>query len=233
MVKDVSFSICIPALNEEENLKNAFQNLVRSLSTYVKNLEIIIVDDGSNDRTLQIAEGIAKEYSQVKVIRHNRNLGIGVCYRDALSIAKGEYFTWFPGDHENSAEQFIACLPHLNQDTVVSYYHIGGDNRLFLRRILSRVYIWIINKYFRLNLKYYNDLTVFPINKLRSFSLVANGSFLFAESLIKAAKHGCRIIELPAHLRGREKGKSKTFSFGSFLCMIKDICRIFIRKVKV
>ncbi len=226
-------SICIPAFNEENSLRQAVEELISTLSGRVKELEVIIIDDGSNDYTLQTAEEIAKEYSQVKIIRHNRNLGIGVCYRDALSIAKGEYFTWFPGDHENSAEQFIASLPHLNQDTVVSYYHVGGDNRLFLRRIISRIYIWIINKFFRLNFKYYNDLTVFPINKLRSFSLVANGSFLFAESLIKAAKHGCRIIELPAYLRGREKGKSKTFSFGSFLCMIKDICRVFIRKVEV
>jgi len=232
MERSIRISVCIPAFNEENSLKEATEELLSAISSRVKELEVIIVNDGSIDSTPRIAEQIAKEYSQVKVIHHKRNLGIGACYRDALTLAGGDYFTWFPADHENSAEQFIQCLPYLNQDTAVSYYHIGGDNRLFLRRILSRIYIWIINKYFRLNLKYYNDLTVFPINKLRSFSLVANGSFLFAESLIKAAKHGCRIIELPTPLRGREEGNSKTFTFGSLLRMTNDIYRIFMNKLE-
>lgn len=232
MKEDFSISICVPAFNEEKSLRETVEDLFLTLSTYVKELEVIIVNDGSNDATAYLAEQIAKEYPQVKVIHHKRNLGVGVCYRDALAIVHGDYFSWFPADHENSAEQFIQCLPYLRQDTIVTYHHLGYDHRPVLRRMISRVYTWIINKYFHLDLKYYNGLTVFPINKLRSFSLTANGSVIFAESLIKPAKHGCRIIELPTPLRGREKGKSKTFTFGSLLRMINDIYRIFMNKLE-
>ncbi len=129
MPQEVTLSVCIPVLNEEKTLKAAVDDLITNLSTYILRLEIIIVDDGSTDSSFQITEQIAKDYPGIKVIRHKRNLGIGVCYRDALVIAQGDYFTWFPADHENSTEEFIKCLAYLNKNTIVTCHHRGQDAR--------------------------------------------------------------------------------------------------------
>lgn len=228
MAKDISISICVPAFNEEKTIREAVEDLFKTLSSYVRNLEIIIVDDGSTDSTPQLAEQIVKEYPQIKIIHHKKNLGIGSCYRNALAQAQGDYFTWFPSDHENSAEQFIQCLPYLRQDTLVTYHHLGYDHRPFLRRRISRIYTWIINKSFHLDLKYYNDLTIFPTSVLRFIPLVTNGFVFFAESLIQAIQYGCRVVELQAPLRKRDRGKSKTFTFLSVIRMINDLLHIFI-----
>lgn len=133
-----------------------------------------------------------------------KNLGIGSCYRDALKNAQGDYFTWFPGDYENSAEEFIQCLPYLSKDTIVTCHHLGYDNRLFIRRFLSCSYTWILNKYFHLHLKYYNGLTIFPSSKLRSFPLISNGFAFSAESMIRAVQCGCHVVELSTPLKTRK-----------------------------
>ena len=235
MKANLSISVCVPVFNEAATLKEAVKDLYLTLEPCVLSLEIIIVNDGSTDSTAYLAEEIAKDCDKkVKVIHHSVNLGIGVSYRDALAIAQGQYFTWFPGDHENSAEEFIQCLLYLREDTMVTSYHGTSDRRSLLRRSVSRFYTWLLNKYFRLNLKYYNGLTIFPVAVLRSFPLLTNGFALFAESLIRAIKSGCKIVELPYPLKQRRAGRSNALSILSVARMIQDVCcnLLFSRKAR-
>jgi hypothetical protein len=228
MEEYINISICIPAFNEQRNLREAVEDLIKTLSSYVQKLDIIIVDDGSSDSTPQLAEQLAKGHYQVRVVHHAKKMGIGSCYRDALALAQGDYFTWFPGDHENSAQEFILCMPHLRKDTVVTCYHRGQDPRSLLRHFISQSYTWLLNKFFRLNLKYYNGLTVFPTFVLRSLNLVADGFLFTAENLIKAIKRGYKVVELPAPLRGRLCGKSNALTFSSVVQITKDIFKLLI-----
>lgn len=230
MKQIVRISICVPAFNEEKSLRKAVEDLFSTLRASLQELEVIIVNDGSTDGTSRLAEHLAKEHSQVKVIHHLTNLGIGSCYRDVLAVATGNFFTWFPADHENSAEEFIQCLPYLRSDSIVTCYHCGQDPRSVFRRWISYGYSRILNKFFHLNLKYYNGLTIFPTSALRSFPLVANGFIFSAETLIYAVKYGCRIVQLPAPLRKRISGKSKLVTFVSFYQILNDIFRIFSKQ---
>jgi len=227
MSRPLSFSICVPAFNEESNLKETVEDLISILSPFLQKLEVIIVDDGSTDSTPRLAEQLAREYCQVKAIHHKKNLGIGVCYRDALAIAEGNYYTWFPADYENSAEEFIQCLPYLSQETIVTCHHQEQDPRPVLRRWISHSYTWILNKYFHLNLKYYNGLTIFPVSILRSIPLTADGFVFSAESLICAIQRGYEILELSAPLRKRTFGRSKTLTFVSICQILTNLFHIF------
>jgi dolichol-phosphate mannosyltransferase len=232
MTEQLSISICVPALNEEKSIMEAVHDLFQTLSAYMYKIEVIIVDDNSIDGTLELASQLAKEYSQLKVIHHEKRMGIGACYRDALAIARENYFTWFPADHENSAEEFIRCVPYLSPNTIVSCYHRGQDCRFIMRRWVSHIYTWVLNKYFHLDLKYYNGLTVFPTSIVRSFPLVANGFVFTAENLIKSIKCGYKIVELSAPLRKRVYGRSNAFTLSSAKQIIKDVFLIFCERKK-
>ena len=230
MEKHINISICIPAFNEQKSLEEAVEDLMKTLVPCVRELDIIIVDDGSSDSTPQVAEQLVKKYHQVRVIHHLKKMGIGSCYRDALALAGGDYFTWFPGDHENSADEFILCMPYLKNDTVVTCYHLGQDPRSYLRHFLSRSYTWLLNKFYRLNLKYYNGLTVFPTAVLRSLHLVADGFLFTAENLIKAIRRGYKIVELLAPLRGRLCGKSNALTVSSVVQITKDTFKLIMSR---
>ncbi len=230
MVKNkFNISICVPAFNEEVSLRGAVEDLLTTLSPIVNELEVIIVNDGSTDSTLHLAGQLSREYDKIKVIDHKRKLGIGFCYRDALAIAKGDYFTWFPSDQENSAEEFIQCFSYLGNRKIVTCHHRGRDPRSAIRLKLSWGYTWILNKCFHLDLKYYNGLTIFPVSLLRSIPLVANGFAFPAESLIRAIQSGYQVVELSSPLRKGTSGKSSSLSFSSFLQIVIDIFHIFIK----
>ncbi|MFA5356959.1 MAG: glycosyltransferase family 2 protein [Candidatus Omnitrophota bacterium] len=226
MKNKVFLSICVPAFNEEGGLRAAVEDLLSTLSSVAGGLEIIIVDDGSKDATGRIAFELAERYAQVRVISHNKNLGIGASYRDALAVAVGRFYTWFPADHENSAAEFKVCLPHLSESAIVACHHRGQDPRSLARRVISRIYTWFLNGFFRLNLKYYNGLAIFPAVALRPLSLKANGFLILSESLIKAARRGLRVIELPVALKVRGSGRSKAFNLSEISQMASDITRI-------
>lgn len=227
MPNNISISVCVPAFNEERSLREAVEDLLHTLLPGVQKLDIVIVDDGSTDSTGQVAGRLAEEYCQVRTIHHAKKMGIGVSYRDALALAEGDYFTWFPGDHENSAQEFILCMPHVKEDTVVTCYHRGQDPRPPFRRFISRAYVYFLNTVFHLNLKYYNGLAVLPVSALRSLKLIADGFLFSAEILIKAVRKDFLIVELAVPLRGRAFGRSSAVTFSSARKMARDIFRVF------
>ncbi|MCF7916177.1 MAG: glycosyltransferase family 2 protein [Candidatus Omnitrophica bacterium] len=227
--KNITISICVPALNEEKNLEGAVEDLMLNLISHVRNFEIIIVDDGSIDSTPKLAKELSEKYYQVKFIKHSVNRGVGSCYRDALKAARGDYFTWFPSDHEDSAQELINCLPHLSKNCMIILNHRGYDCRSKFRQLLSYCYTWILNKYFKMNLKYYNGLTIIPTDILRLIPLAANGFAFSAEIIIHSIKSGCKVIELNAPLRKRASGSSKAFKINSLLRMCRDYF-IFFKK---
>ena len=227
MDKKISLSICVPAFNEEDSLSDSVKGLANILLDHLRNFELIIVDDGSSDLTFDIADKISKVYDYVKVIKHERNLGIGACFKDALKIANYEYFGWFPADNENDAAELLNCLPYLDSNTVVTSHHLGCDPRSFSRRLLSRVYTLFYNIVFGLNIKYYNGLTIFPLTKLRCLNLQSSGFGIFAESIIKSLKAGLDIKELLNPLYRRSCGSSKSLTLISFLRIVKDLRWIF------
>lgn len=226
----MSLSICIPALNEEKTLRGSVADLREALGGSVGRLEIIIVDDGSTDATGRIADEIAGECPGIKVIHHECKKGLGAAYRHALSLATGDYFTWFPADHENNAAQFLAYLPYLDERTVVTSHHRGQDRRSLKRRIVSRTYSGLLNMLFGLDLAYYNGLAVFPIKVLRSSPPVADGFIFSAEALIRAVRAGCRVKELFVPLGKRSTGESKALTLASLSQALKDLVRIVSQK---
>lgn len=225
--KDITFSICVPAFNEQNNIKSAIDDLILNLENKVKKLEIIIVEDGSTDSTLDQIKILADKYYQVKYITHKNNQGVGSSYRDALGVSQGDYFTWFPSDHENSAQELVDCLPYLNKKSIVTSNHYGHDPRSRFRRLISSCYTWMFNKCLGMDLKYYNGLTVIPTYILKKGNLVSEGFSFGVETIICAVQAGCQVVELTVPLRGRSTGSSKAISFSSFWKMGKDIIRIF------
>ncbi|MFH2145422.1 MAG: glycosyltransferase family 2 protein [Candidatus Omnitrophota bacterium] len=231
MKNKINISVCVPAYNEAATLEDAVCDLFRTLSPCVGELEIIIVNDGSSDATGEICERLLGVYPQLKLITHRNNRGVGVAYRSALKIAKGDYFAWFPADYEDTANEFLLCLPHVDKDTVVTCHHRDCDRRSWPRRCLSKLYAWTLNKCFKGKLKYYNGMSIFPTKIVKSFPLVCDGFFLFPENLVRAVKKGLRVIEVSAPLRGRQRGASKMFSARSLRQMGKDAIKILLESI--
>ena len=87
-------SVLVPAYNEEQNLEGAVRDIVAAAGAVLEDYEILLVDDGSTDRTGALADRLALELPKVRVIHQERNLGTAAGYARAVEEAKLDYFFW-------------------------------------------------------------------------------------------------------------------------------------------
>ena len=96
-------SVVVPAYNEMGNLEGAVHDVVHALRTF-DDYEVIIVNDGSQDGTGEVADRLAATHRPVSAIHHEQNRGFSASYQTGLKNARMAYFTFVPGDHEVAPE---------------------------------------------------------------------------------------------------------------------------------
>ena len=97
----------MPALNEEKNILDAVNNTLKSFDDFGINGEIIVINDGSRDKTKALADEVMKKDSRVRLINHDTPRGIGASFWDGVDNANGDMVTMLPGDNENDPWEIL------------------------------------------------------------------------------------------------------------------------------
>lgn len=205
-------SVFLPAYNEEANLKRTAKNVVDNLNKNVSTWELIIVDDGSKDKTGQIADDLAKKDKRIRVIHHNPNQGYGGAFKSGLYAGKYPWISFIDSDGQfDFAEisRFISTQKKTDADMVIGYYM--GRKVSFVRKLNSKIWqaiVWIL---FGLNVKdidcgfkLISKKIVDKIEPLQS----TRGAFISSEFLIKAKKAGFKIVEIGVQHFPRKYGEA-------------------------
>jgi dolichol-phosphate mannosyltransferase len=218
----LQISVIMPALNEEKNLAAAVANVFDAFSTLGIAGEVIIVNDGSNDSTGEVARSLQQKFGPVRVITHPFSKGIGAAFWAGVAEASGEAITMLPGDGENDAFEILRYFPLLREVDVIIPFVFNHEARKLGRRIVSKIYKSIINLTFGILLNYMNGTVVYRRQALRSISLHSTGFFYQTELLIKAIRKGYLYAEVPCALRQRKGGVSKALSLKSLVRLSRD-----------
>lgn len=232
-------SIVIPFYNEIETLPILFEkldNLNNILKTDYR-LEYVFVDDGSTDGTFRELKKKYKNRTEVKIIKHKRNLGFGCALRTGFSNASGEIILTVDADTNYNQLEIPTILSYLKPGVDIvtaSPWEKGGakQNFPFHRFIFSRTLSYI----YRLLLKdskqevytYTSGFRVYRKEVLEEVSFEANDFIATAEILIKAIKKGFKIVEYPTVVYERKYGRSKLKT----LKTIKNHLKIIISLIK-
>ena len=121
MIDSPFLSVVVPAFNEDGNLARVIEHTVSSLATAAVGVyEIIVVDDGSSDKTGQIADELERLYPEVKVVHHERNQGFGAAIRSGYAVATGRYVTQIPADGEITIEEALGLLRAIGSHDVIA-----------------------------------------------------------------------------------------------------------------
>src|SRR5205814_1925901 len=113
-----SISVVVPAYNEMGNLEAAVRDVVHALRTF-DDYEVIVVDDGSQDGTGEVADRLAASLDRVSVIHHETNRGFSASYQTGLKHARMAYFTFVPGDHEVALESVEGIFDAVGKADIV------------------------------------------------------------------------------------------------------------------
>jgi dolichol-phosphate mannosyltransferase len=224
---DRSISIVVTAMNEQGNLEPAVESVVRAVASRFLDYEVIIVDDGSTDRTSEIARSLAARNPRIRVHRNPRNLGLGRSYRIGIDLATNEYIGWVAGNNMLSAAALGAVYDRVGErDMVISY--VLEDIRPLNRRIISRAFVVGMNLLFAVRLRYYTGPPVFKAAVAKRFPPgVTSGSLFVAEVLIRLLNAGQTYVEVGLHPQPRSSGATKTFRVKNILGVCRGMMRLF------
>lgn len=223
----ISVSVIMPVLNEEQNIAKAIERVLKAFQAISIDGEIIIVNDGSQDKTFDIVKKLKKNNPSIRIISHAKPLGIGQSFWDGIKIANKELTVMIPGDNENDPNEIFRyiCLMR-DVDIIVPFiYNIEVRDRF--RRILSSLYRLIINISFGTNFNYTNGTILYRKCILKDISLKATGFFYQAEILVKLIRKGYLFSEVPYFMDSRTGEQSKALSWRSLYNVIRGYLHLF------
>ena len=221
-------SVVMPGLNEQENIQSAVKNAADCFEALKISGQVVVVNDGSTDRTGEIAESLSEKYPFLKVIHHKSPQGIGASFWDGMKESDGEIAVMLPGDGENDAHEILRYLPLMEDADVVVPFIYNKSVRSLSRRILSSMYRGIINISFGMTLNYMNGTVMYRKCVFNNITLKCRGFFYQTELLIKCIRNRYLYAEVPCALSQRGKGASKATTFKSLKRVMRDYISTFI-----
>lgn len=195
-----------PAYNEEENLEAVVAEALETLPRFADRFEVVIVDDGSRDRTPDLADALAARDDRVRVVHHRPNRGYGGAVRSGLDAARMPYVFFTDGDRQFRIADLHLLISQLDQaDAVVGYRIRRSDppQRLVIAWVYRQVLRVVFGAPFRdVDCAYKLFRTELfehvPLSRVRS-----DGAFFSAELLLVLRAAGVRIVQVgvPHHPR--------------------------------
>jgi glycosyltransferase involved in cell wall biosynthesis len=229
-MSELRASFFFPVYRDERSVRIVAEKGLRLLSELCSDYEVIIVDDGSPDRSGEIADELAEEYDKVRVIHHESNRGYGAAVRSGLAASRFEYICQTDGDDEYEVEDLRKLLRLRDRyDLVITfrYKKIYSTWRIFLS--------WVYNKLLRILFRMpFRDvstgLRMVRKSVVQDLDLESTSPFIGAEIAIKAMLKGYAVGEVGIQTFPRAFGKGTTVSVPNILATLSDVVRVY-RKV--
>jgi glycosyltransferase involved in cell wall biosynthesis len=201
-------SVFFPAYNEEKNIVNVTKKTKKVLQKVASKWEIIIVNDGSKDKTKEVAERLRKKDKRIRVISHEKNQGYGGALKTGYKTAKYEWVAFIDSDDQFDFSEISKLIKHKDKaDLILGIRKERADP--FMRRVYtlvwSRIFPIIL---FRLNVKDYScgfwmiKKEVYDdIRPIKSEEKVTK-----IEMLVKAKRKGYKFAEVEVNHYPRTTG---------------------------
>jgi glycosyltransferase involved in cell wall biosynthesis len=189
-------SFILPAYNEEACIESAVTDALAALRKYTSRFEIIVVDDGSADATPELLAKLDASVPELRVIRHERNIGYGAALRTGFKAAKMPLVFYTDSDCQFDINEIERSLPLSKDYDVVTGYRIRRKDTL-LRYLVSRCYNLLVRLLIGITVRDVNcSFKLFHRNVFDSFEVESNEFFVDAEILAKARALGFTICEI-------------------------------------
>lgn len=225
MKKLSELSIFFPFWNEEKNIENVVENAKAVAQQIATKWEIIMVDDGSTDKTLQLAQKLAKKDKRLRVVTHTPNRGYGAALAAGFAAARYKYVVFTDGDMQFDFREITKFVEKIDKaDIVIGYRKKRRDKNLWKRLLLMYLLkVWdllLFGFYFRdidCAFKMFKKEAVGKLLPLRS-----EGALVSTEILAKAKRLKLKIIEVGVNHYPRQQGHQSGANFPVILRAILE-----------
>lgn len=203
-----NLSVFFPAYNEEDNIANTVSQTIDVLkSLKLADYEVIVVDDGSTDRTAAVVQKLTAKDSKIRLIRHSYNRGYGAALKTGFSSAKFDWVAFTDSDGQFDFREINKFLAHVPDYQVVAGYRKKRSDSKFRRTMAFLLRIWD-TILFGLNLKDvdcgFKLIKKSVIDKV--FPLITESAITETEMMVKIYRSGFPIKQIGVNHHSRTGG---------------------------
>jgi glycosyltransferase involved in cell wall biosynthesis len=220
-------SFVLPAHNEEENITRAIESTVAVALRTCSAFEVIVVDDGSSDRTAELVEVCATRHPQVRLVQHSRNKGYGEALRSGFSHATQEFVFYTDADNQFEMQELPLLLAWADQaDVVAGYRRVRRDP------VFRRANAWCWNRLVRaLFFVPVRDIDcafkLYRRESLAAIEVESRGAMIDTEIMVKLARRGSTIVEVGVTHLPRTAGSTSGANAGVILRALREVWRMY------
>ncbi len=224
-----SLSVFFPAYNEEGNIGRTVGKAIDVLKDLKLEWEILIIDDGSTDRTGEIVDELVRKHPGVRAI-HQKNGGYGMALRSGFTQSRYEWIAYNDGDGQFDFSEVGKFLDKTDEYDLLLGYRIKRNDP-FLRLVFAKGWKLMIFVFFGF---YVRDVDCgFKMVKREVIEKVSplqstRGGMINAELAIKAKKSGFRIGQIGVHHFPRTSGKPTGASLNVIVISFKDLFTLWL-----
>ncbi|MFZ3089138.1 MAG: glycosyltransferase family 2 protein [Nitrospirota bacterium] len=243
-----SVSLLCWAYNEEDSIREYLERAAQLMDSTVEDYEIVLIDDGSIDRTYEIAKTFQEKNPRLKIFKNEINRNVGISSQRAIQLASKEYLFWQTIDWSYDISNLRLYLEYLKNCDIVQgvrrkpievkirflkpialilklfgIKHLTKRSDTIPKAIVSVINYMLIRLLFRVPLSDFQNITFYPTKWIQSIKYESKSSFANPEGLIKSYWNGMSIKEVKIDFIARSRGVAKGTKFGSLANSVRDI----------
>jgi glycosyltransferase involved in cell wall biosynthesis len=225
-MRNLSLSVFFPCYNEEANVERTTLAALDACRSISDDFEIIIVDDGSRDRTAEIADRLTREHECVRAVHNRPNRGYGGALQRGFEAATKEWVFYTDGDGQFDFKEIHKLLDLLDRYDIVSAYRLDRCDSV-VRRLNGWGWTMLCNLVLGLRLRDIDcAFKIYPRRLFDEITMASEGALIDAEILARATRRGYRIGQAGVHHYPRTAGEQSGANF-------KVIARAFVELLRL
>ena len=238
---DRSVSMLSWAYNEELLIEDFLDKAFSLLESTVEDFELVLVDDGSTDKTPKILARYADKEPRLRVLTNSTNRNVGYSAKRAMASASKDFLFWQTVDWSYDLIHLRIFLELLNYFDVVigirpyperllthipvirSFFRVRTRSDNFAAAFVSLSNYYIIRILYGMPFYDFQNVQIYPTELVQSFDIRSNSSFVNGEIMANVYRRGASFIEVPIKFIPRSAGEAKGIKLGSLSRSIKEV----------
>lgn len=230
---ELDLTVFIACYNEEANIVAALDTVREALRDAPFTWEIIVIDDGSTDRSVPLIEDYIRRHPKapVRFVVNEKNRGLAQNYIEGAFLGRGKYYRLVSGDNVEDVATLREIFSHVGESEIVVFYHGDNRERPRFRRALSRLYTSLVNLLSGHRLRYYNGSAILLRYDVMRWHTNYHGFGFQADLTCRLLDEGVSYVEVPVRATERKGGRSKALTAKNILSVGHTFLDLFIRRV--
>jgi glycosyltransferase involved in cell wall biosynthesis len=224
--RELAVSIVLPAYDEEPNIDQAIAEATAAGERLFREHEIVVVDDGSRDRTADLVRQVAGRDPRVRLVQHKQNRGYGEALRTGFLDARLDFVFFTDADLQFDLNELEEFLQYAGTVDVVAGYRLNRQDPL-QRRLMAYAWNLLVRVLFYVPVRDIDcAFKLFDRRVLREVHIESVGAMVNTELMVKLGRAGASVVEVGVHHRPRRAGQARGASPRVILTALREVRRM-------